>query len=168
MMRTVFWLSVAGVVYAYAGYLLLLWIIGRLAGSPLRAVVAGFEPPVTLIVPVHNEESRIVAKIENTRALRYPADRLEVLFVSDGSTDRTVEIIRESLTPRDRLIDLPQRGGKAAALNAGLVHAAHDILVFSDASIELEPEALGRLVRGFQHDTVGCISGEDWIPDSGR
>jgi cellulose synthase/poly-beta-1,6-N-acetylglucosamine synthase-like glycosyltransferase len=121
---------------------------------------------VSVIIPVHNEASRIGRKVANTQALRYPGERLQVVFVSDGSTDQTNTLIRAALTPQMTLIELPERGGKAAALNAGLRRATHDIVVFSDASIELEPDSLQHLVRGFADPAVGCISGEDRIPES--
>jgi len=90
-MALAFWTCVAGVVYPYAGYPFLLWAIGRMTRRPIPAGDA--EPPtVTMIVPVHNEESRIARKMANTLALDYPADRLQVVFVSDGSTDRTVTV----------------------------------------------------------------------------
>jgi cellulose synthase/poly-beta-1,6-N-acetylglucosamine synthase-like glycosyltransferase len=92
---------------------------------------------------------------------------LEVLFVSDGSTDQTVALIGPHLSEHYYLIELPERKGKAAALNAGLDRAKHDIVVFSDASIELESDALLHLVQGFSDPTIGCISGEDKIPESG-
>lgn len=167
-LEMLFWLSVLGVLYPYAGYPILLWIVGRVRGKPPRSLEAGgFCPSVSVIIPACNEEKRIEKKIANTKALRYPEDKLEVLFVSDGSTDRTVELIRRHVSRQYHLIELPVRGGKAAALNAGLERAKHDIVVFSDASIELEPDALSALVQGFCDPNVGCISGEDKIPESG-
>jgi glycosyltransferase involved in cell wall biosynthesis len=120
-----------------------------------------------MIIPACNEERRIEQKIVNTKALRYPADQVQVLFVSDGSTDRTVELIRKHASAAITLVELSVRGGKAAALNAGLEQAKHDIVVFSDASIELEPDALYHIVQGFRDPIIGCISGEDKIAESG-
>jgi cellulose synthase/poly-beta-1,6-N-acetylglucosamine synthase-like glycosyltransferase len=168
-METLFWISVFGVMYPYFGYPvvlgLLAWLRGDRDGSGEADTAA--LPSVTLIIPVHNEQSRVGRKLANTAALIYPADRLQTLFVSDGSTDRTVEILRAGMTGSMRLIELPARGGKAAALNAGLAQATNDILVFSDASIELEPESLQTLVRRFSDPRIGCISGEDRIGESG-
>ncbi|MDH4188018.1 MAG: glycosyltransferase family 2 protein, partial [Nitrospira sp.] len=168
-METLFWLSAFGVVYPYLGYPILLWVLGRAVGKPRQPLVREdlFHPSVSMIIPACNEEKRIERKIENTKTLRYPADKLELLFVSDGSTDRTVELIRKHAVGAITLIELPVRGGKAAALNAGLDHAKHDVVVFSDASIELEPDALRHIVQGFRDPAVGCISGEDKIAESG-
>ena len=120
-----------------------------------------------MIIPAHNEGRRIDAKIRNTQALVYPAGQLEVLFVSDGSTDGTADVIRGRLDERTRLHELEGRGGKAAALNAGLRLARHDIIVFSDASILLEPDAVQNIARPFGSAEIGCVSGEDRIANMG-
>jgi cellulose synthase/poly-beta-1,6-N-acetylglucosamine synthase-like glycosyltransferase len=164
---TIFWIGVAGVLYPYFGYPLVLWLLGRMLGRRDTAVVGQDLPRISMIIPVHNEASRVGRKVANTAALDYPADRLEVLFVSDGSTDQTVAIIRDSATPAMRVVELPARGGKAQALNAGLANASHEILVFSDASIEIEPGSLQQIVRRLQDPAIGCVSGEDRIAESG-
>ena len=167
MVEWVFWSSAAAVAYAYAGYPLVLWALGRWRGLRRVAAGSGPLPSVSLVVPVHNERAVIDAKLENTRALRYPAGGLEVLFISDGSTDGTAERIRAQAETGVGLIVLSNRGGKAAALNAGLEAARHEIVVFSDASIMLAPEALEAIVAPFQDPQIGCVSGEDWIPAGG-
>lgn len=165
-MEGLFWLSVCGVLYPYIGYPLALLGLAALAGH--REVRDGsIQPSISMVIPVHNEASRIERKVANTAALHYPAHRLEVLFVSDGSTDRTVDSIRANAAPGMTVVELPVRAGKAAALNAGLERATNDILVFSDASIELEPDALDRIVQRFREADIGCVSGEDRIAESG-
>jgi cellulose synthase/poly-beta-1,6-N-acetylglucosamine synthase-like glycosyltransferase len=164
--EVVFWLSVLGVAYPYFGYPLLLWIMGA-GRSGEGAAAASPLPGITMIIPVHNEERRIARKIANTAELQYPQDRLQVIFVSDGSTDRTAAIIREHELARATLIELPVRRGKAAALNAGLDAATAEIVVFSDASIQLNPDALVQIVRRFADPAVGCVSGEDPVVGSG-
>jgi cellulose synthase/poly-beta-1,6-N-acetylglucosamine synthase-like glycosyltransferase len=169
MSAWIFWLSVAGVVYAYAGYPLVLSLWARLRARDPAVVPIPREslPGVSVIVPVHNEREVIDAKLANTNELRYPDGLLEVLFVSDGSTDGTAEAIAGSVNHRIRLIELTSRGGKASGLNAGLAEARHDLIVFSDASILLEPDAISEIVQPFQNANVGCVSGEDWIPEGG-
>jgi cellulose synthase/poly-beta-1,6-N-acetylglucosamine synthase-like glycosyltransferase len=168
-MEGLFWLSVVGIMYPYLGYPFFLWLLGRGWGRRQLPAPQGsqFYPSVSMIIPACNEEKRIEAKITNTKSLHYPVEQLQVLFVSDGSTDRTVELIRKQVSGAITLVDLPVRGGKAAALNAGLTRAKHDIVVFSDVSIELEPDALRHIVQGFRDPAVGCISGEDKIAESG-
>jgi cellulose synthase/poly-beta-1,6-N-acetylglucosamine synthase-like glycosyltransferase len=165
--EAIFWVSVLGVLYPYFGYPVVLYVLGSLMGEDDRTDTAAPLPTVSMIIPVHNEASRIERKLTNTAALCYPADRIEVLFISDGSTDDTVDLIRAHATSGMTLLELPNRGGKAAALNAGLARARHDILVFSDASIELEADALQHIVRRFQDPEIGCVSGEDRIADGG-
>ena len=164
-MAVLFWLSVLGVIYPYFLYPAALWVLSRFVR---RATTApGPLPGVTLIIPVSNEEIRIASKVANTAALRYPTDLLQVVFVSDGSTDRTVEILRAKLAPGMSVVELPERRGKAAGLNAGLAEARHELLVFTDASIALEPDALERIIEPFADPRIGCVSGEDRIVESG-
>ena len=169
LLEWTFWMSMAAVVYAYAGYFLALTLLSRmfsrpLTRAPLNAVSA---PTVTVIVPVHNERGTIEAKVQNVRALRYPRGRLEVLAVCDGCTDGTAEYLFQQQDDVISVLELERRGGKAAALNEGLARARHDIVVFSDASIMLEPEAIGHIVRPFASADVGCVSGEDRIAEAG-
>lgn len=161
-----FWVAVGGVFYPYAGYPMVLALLSRVAGQRPRGV-SGPTPTVSMIVPVHNEAVRLVRKIENTRVLDYPGDRLEVLFVSDGSTDGTVDLIKAHEGSGLALVELSRRGGKAAALNAGLARATGEVIVFTDASIALEPGSLRAIVRPFGDPRVGCVSGEDRIADGG-
>lgn len=161
-----FWVGVAGVFYPYAGYPLLLLALRAVAARSLEIGAADL-PHVSMIIPVHNEAARIEQKIVNTAALDYPPERLEVLFVSDGSTDGTADIIKAAAARGMTLVELPRRGGKGAALNAGLAQASGEVVVFTDASIALQPGSLRALVRAFADPRVGCVSGEDKIADSG-
>lgn len=168
VMEAVFWLSVFGVAYAYIGYPVVLWTFSRLRPScRLGEAEPELRPSVSMIIPVYNEEKRIEVKIANSEVLRYPVGCLQIIFVSDGSTDRTVELIRSRAANTMSVIELPTRRGKAAALNAGLEQAQHDIIVFSDAAIALEPDALEKIVRQFRDPSIGCVSGEDRIAESG-
>ena len=162
----IFWIALVGVLYPYAGYPLVLMLVRRLMG--VRPPEAGTSLPcVSMIIPVHNEAPRLLRKIANTLALDYPPDRLEIVFVSDGSTDDTVPLIRAKTDARIALIELPERGGKAAALNAGLARVTGEIIVFTDASIALAAGALRAIVQPFADPRVGCVSGEDRIADTG-
>jgi cellulose synthase/poly-beta-1,6-N-acetylglucosamine synthase-like glycosyltransferase len=169
MLEWVFWISAGAVVYAYAGYPLLLALLSRVwptrrAAGPQSASAL---PGITMLVPVHNEASVIPAKMENTRALDYPRDRLQVLFISDGSIDGTCAAVEAGRAPFIDLLALPVRQGKAAALNAGLELARHPIVVFSDASIMLERNALVEIAQPFAAADIGCVSGEDRIAGGG-
>lgn len=151
-----FVVSAAVPFYVYAGYPALIWLIARIRPRPVAQ--ADVLPSMTIIVAAHNEEGVIAAKVVNSLALDYPPDRLEVLICSDGSTDRTEEIVRSVGDPRLFLLALP-RGGKAAALNAGAARARGEILVLTDANVELASDALRKLARGFADPDVGGVSG---------
>jgi cellulose synthase/poly-beta-1,6-N-acetylglucosamine synthase-like glycosyltransferase len=116
-------------------------------------------PAVSVLIPAYNEAAHLPAKLGNLQALDYPRDRLEVIFVSDGSTDGTAELLRNVDQPQVRTIVLPARGGKANALNHAVEQAKHEILVFSDAATEFAPDAVQRLVRHFRDPGVGAVCG---------
>ena len=114
-------------------------------------------PAVTLVVPAHNEAAVLPRKLENLAGLDYPREKLEVVFVSDGSTDGTDEIL--AAAHGVRRLRVPQRGGKSNALNRGVAVASHELLVFSDASTLFAPDALRQLVRHFVDPRVGVVCG---------
>jgi cellulose synthase/poly-beta-1,6-N-acetylglucosamine synthase-like glycosyltransferase len=116
-------------------------------------------PRVSFLVAAYNEESCLPGKLINLRELAYPADKLEVVFVSDGSTDRTNEILRAAEGPNFRVLTLQERGGKADALNQSVEAARHEVLVFSDAATLFAPDAVQNLVRHFVDPSVGVVCG---------
>lgn len=163
----VFVLCLAGTLYIYFGYPVLLWLLSRLRPRPVRSEPRPRRPPrVTVILPVYNEEAVLATKLDNTLGQSYPPDRLEVLVVSDGSTDRSEDIARgyaeRSLASASgapvRLLTVP-RGGKARALNAAAEAAGGDVLVLTDANALLGPGALAALVEPFADPEVGGVCG---------
>lgn len=168
MVEILFWLALFLTFYAYLGYPLLLGLLGKIVRRPVAMTATAYLPDITVIIPVHNEERVIDAKLGNLDTLDYPRDRLTILIVSDGSTDQTRQRVlgyRGDL--RIRFLELAQRQGKAAALNLGLQNTSSEIVVFSDASIMLASDALKRIVQPFEDATIGCVSGEDHIPGGG-
>jgi cellulose synthase/poly-beta-1,6-N-acetylglucosamine synthase-like glycosyltransferase len=156
-LEIVFWASVALIVYAHLGYPVLLRLLVAVAGDRRRAPAAGEEPGVTLIIPAYDEEGVIARKVENCRSLDYPADRLEIVVASDGSSDRTAALARGA--GADLVLELP-RGGKVAALNAAVRRARGRIVAFSDANSHWRPDALRRLVDRFADERVGYACGQ--------
>lgn len=154
MSLAIFVITLAATVYIYFGYPALIFLVSRLRPRPFSR---GGEPTATVLIPVHNEEPVIADKIANTLALDYPPDRLETLVVSDGSTDRTEEIVRR-FGDKVRLLSLP-RSGKAFALNEGARAARGEILVLTDANTLLEPGSLRPLVDPFADPEVGGVCG---------
>src|ERR1035438_5957517 len=158
-----FLLSVAFCAYTLLGYPLLLGLLARWRPRPVRK--AAWTARVSVILPVYNGERWMAAKLESIRALEYPADLLEILVVSDGSTDGTKDIVRR-FESRSKLtyLALP-RGGKATALNAALAKASGEILFFTDVRQQLDPGSVANLVACFADPEVGVASGELVIRD---
>ena len=158
-MELVFWVSAGLVLYVYAGYPLLLALVGAfLRGRPVRD---GAETPqVTLIVSAYNEAGVIGEKLANSLSLDYPASQLEVLVVSDCSSDDTDAIVRVCGDARVRLLRMSERGGKTVGLNAAVRDARGEILVFSDANALYFKDALRMLTRNFADPRIGAAVGE--------
>lgn len=152
----VFWVCLAVCVYIYFGYPALLWVVSRFRSRPVAE--AEVTPFVTFIVPAYNEERNIAAKIENTLGLDYPADRIEVLVMSNGSVDRTNDIVRGFTDPRVQLVALPQPG-KMEALNEGARLSRGEVLVFTDADFLLDHHTLREIARKFADPQVGGVCG---------
>lgn len=170
--ESLFWACLVLVSYTYLFYPCLLFGIYAVAQAraDLRFLTSRRErrrrplrdtdlPPVTLIVPAYNEEAHLKDKIANVQELDYPRDRLQVIVVSDGSTDRTNEILGSVDDPDIETILLPERSGKAVALNRAVERARHGILVFSDAATLFMPDAIKQLVRHFADPRVGVVCG---------
>ena len=163
MMATLFWLCMAIVVYTYVGYgivLYLLVFVKRLAtkAKPLADITDDRLPEVTLMVCAYNEEDIIAEKMDNTRRLDYPSDRLHLVWVTDGSNDNTNVLL--SAYPEVKVIYSPERRGKAAALKHGIKEIDTEIVMMTDANTMLNPEAVREVARLMQDPTVGCVSGE--------
>lgn len=155
--EALFWISAFLVFYVYVGYPLLAWLLARLIGRPVRK--APILPRVTVLTAAYNEATCIEATVRNKLAQDYPAELLDVIVISDGSTDGTDEIV-ESLGPRVRLFRQSPRAGKTAALNLAVDHAVGEVLVFSDANSIYAPDAIRRLVENFADPEVGYVTGK--------
>jgi cellulose synthase/poly-beta-1,6-N-acetylglucosamine synthase-like glycosyltransferase len=152
-----FWVSLGLLLYTQLGYPLVLWLFARGRGEQEAAAdLPEPAPSVSLIVAAHDEEASIVGWVRSTLAFEYPRDRLEVIVVSDGSTDRTVEWARKA--GADLVLEVP-RGGKVAALNAAVRSADGEVLAFSDANSIWEADALRRLVGRLADPKVGYVCG---------
>lgn len=157
-MKLFFWISVAAILYAYIGYPLAVWAMARLFTR--RVSKAAITPKVTVVVACHNEASLIEARIENLLQSDYPPERLEIIIVSDGSTDETEKLARRFTSERVSIIACPERRGKPSALNLGVARAAGEIIVFADARQRFEADAIKNLTSNFNDREVGAVSGE--------
>jgi biofilm PGA synthesis N-glycosyltransferase PgaC len=156
-MKLLFWLCLALVAYAYFGYAVWLWLLARLSDRPILR--KSIWPNVSIIIAARNEEANLPAKLENLQLLNFPKDRLQIVIASDGSTDRTADILRARAFHICPVI-LDKSNGKACALNEAVKHASGEILVFLDTRQFVEPDALSELVACFYDATVGAVSGE--------
>ncbi len=157
LVQIIFWLSVAALFYTYAGYPILVAIVS--ACRPRRVVRAPIEPSVSIIITAYNEELSLEAKLENTLALDYPRELLEIIVASDCSTDGTEEIARRFASRGVRLHRQPERLGKTAAQNAAVTIARGEILIFSDATSHYQPNVVKAMMPNFADDSVGCVAG---------
>jgi len=157
-MAWLFWVSIGAIVYVYAGYPVLLRVWSRVRPKPLAAPDPAREPGVAIVIAARNEAARLPARIDNLLRLDYPADKQQIIVVSDGSTDDTMAVLERYRGVVD-VIDAPA-GGKALALNAGVAAARHDIVVYADARQVFAPDALRELVAPFGDPRVGAVTGE--------
>lgn len=179
-----FWISLVTVAYAYFGYGIVLFVITRFSclryifrvpagygfvtinpkvsryssGTDRSIPEEDYVPSVTLLVAAYNEESVIEERIRNCRQIDYPADKFEIMFVTDGSTDGTNELLAQY--PDITVHHAPERRGKIAAVNRVFNKAKGEILVFSDANSMFNSQSIRKLVRHFRFDRVGCVAGE--------
>jgi cellulose synthase/poly-beta-1,6-N-acetylglucosamine synthase-like glycosyltransferase len=158
ILAVAFWVSAGLLVYTHVGYPALLWLLARLRGTEEeRTEVSEPLPSVSLIVAAHDEEASIVGWVRSTLAFDYPRELLEVVVVSDGSTDHTLEWAAKA--GADLPLEVP-RDGKVAALNAAVEKARGEVLAFSDANSTWEPGALGRLVARLADPRIGYVCGQ--------
>ncbi|MBI5058643.1 glycosyltransferase family 2 protein [candidate division KSB1 bacterium] len=165
-MHTAAWIVLGvcllAMLHTYALYPLTLRLFRRRFVDPPH-FPDGAWPTVAVLIPAYNEERVIGEKVHNALALEYGPGKLEILIGSDGSTDRTNEIVRGIADARVRLIELPGRSGKAGVLNALVACTEAEILVISDANVELAADAVGNLVRHFADPHVGVVNGGKYI-----
>jgi glycosyltransferase involved in cell wall biosynthesis len=147
--------------YAYLGYPMLLWVAAKTRRNSVPAAPTAEWPHVTITVPVYNAASSIRSTLDGILDLDYERDKLQVLVISDGSTDDTDEIVRSLRSRGVELLRLPERRGKTVAENTALAAARGQILVNVDSTILLTPMSLKRLVRVFDDPTIGVASGRD-------
>jgi cellulose synthase/poly-beta-1,6-N-acetylglucosamine synthase-like glycosyltransferase len=157
-MTILFWVSVVVIAYAYFIYpaIIVTW-----AGLFPRRIEKRYrQVPVSVVIAARDEEDNITARIENLLSQEYPPELLEIIVVSDGSTDRTAERARLFANQGVKVIESSAPVGKAAAINIGVASATSDIIVFGDARQRFSPNAVAELVIAFHDDHVGAVSGE--------
>jgi poly-beta-1,6-N-acetyl-D-glucosamine synthase len=165
MDKILFWISLFIVFYSYFGYGILIYLLVRLkrgfsVNNKLKPAIL-FEPPVTLVVSAFNEADFIHHKIENTLSLDYPSDKLRFIFITDGSNDATPDIIEKY--HQIKLLHLPERKGKVAAMNRSVQFVETPYVIFSDANTLLNPGSIRAIVKHYADPKVGGVAGEKKI-----
>jgi cellulose synthase/poly-beta-1,6-N-acetylglucosamine synthase-like glycosyltransferase len=175
-MKYLFWIAASLVGYSYLGYPAWLWLRSRWSPRPVRRSSGGtFDettdrhsaaPAVSAVMVVRNEEAVLARKLENLLTLDYPQAQLEVVVISDGSTDRTPNILSSYASDaRVRTLIKPASQGKAAGLNDAIQLATGEVLLFTDARQHIESRALRLLIENFADSDVGAASGELMLGD---
>lgn len=165
MAELLFWISLSALLYVFIGYPVILLLVGKVIQSHL-VLKAPICPRVTLIISAYNEEQVIEKKLQNALALDYPRDLLEIIVVSDASTDQTDDIVKRYVTEGIILKRMPARRGKTEGLNEVVPVVSGVIIVFSDANIFYQPDVIRKLVRNFADPNVGCVTGNSCYVDS--
>ena len=163
-LKVLFWVCLFIVFYTYLGYGILLYLIirikrlvkGRKAPTPMPSDEE--LPTMTLMICAYNEQDVVAEKMQNTRALDYPKDKFRVMWVTDGSNDRTNELL--AAYPEVDIVFSPERRGKTAALKHGLREVKTQYVAFTDANTMINNGAMKEIARLFMDKTVGCVSGE--------
>jgi cellulose synthase/poly-beta-1,6-N-acetylglucosamine synthase-like glycosyltransferase len=153
-----FWLSLGVLVYVFFGFIVLLWMLSKFKGHTVRK--EDITPSISVIVCAFNESKHIERKLKNCLAFDYPVDKLEILVVSDGSTDDTDEILARRKSPLVKTYRMPHQHGKTACQNLAVEMAKNQVLFFTDATALHPPDALKLLVRSLSDPTVGCVTGK--------
>lgn len=156
-----FWTGLFIAFYTYLGYGILLYVLVRVKALFVKEKTLYFPddwPEVTLFIAAYNEEAIVAEKMANCRALSYPAGKLKIVWITDGTTDRTNELLKAY--PEVTVLFQPQRMGKTAALNRGVPYIKTPYVVFTDANTMLNPGAIREMIRLFTDPRVGCVAGE--------
>ena len=170
-MQTTFWISLLIIIYTFIGYGLILYllvILRRLFKGKRQIPVLKDEefPNCTLVIAAYNEESIILEKIQNTLSLNYPEGKLEILFITDGSTDKTPKILKQF--PEIKLMHQPERKGKVAAMHRAVEQVKTEIIIFTDANTLLNKDALLNIAVHYSDKKVGAVAGEKRIHSEER
>jgi cellulose synthase/poly-beta-1,6-N-acetylglucosamine synthase-like glycosyltransferase len=155
--QTVFWICVGLLVYVYLGYPLLVYLVSVF--FPKAVKTGEIQPHVTVLITAFNEEAAIYGKLQNTLELEYPTDKLEILVASDGSTDRTDEIVKEHAGQGVKLFRQEGRVGKTMTQNKAVEQATGEIILFSDATTLYSKDVFHSILPAFADSSVGCVAG---------
>ncbi|SDU16751.1 Glycosyltransferase, catalytic subunit of cellulose synthase and poly-beta-1,6-N-acetylglucosamine synthase [Polaribacter sp. Hel1_33_78] len=164
-LKITFWSLLFIIVYTYVGYGILLFVIIKIRrffkiGNKVE-INPSYEPEVTLFITAYNEKDYVSAKMKNSLELEYPKEKINIVWVTDGSDDGTPDLLKGY--PNTTVHHLDERNGKIGAMNRGMDFVKTPIVIFSDANTNLGKESIRRIVNLFSNPKVGCVSGEKRI-----
>jgi cellulose synthase/poly-beta-1,6-N-acetylglucosamine synthase-like glycosyltransferase len=154
-----FWFSAAVIFFTFLGYPLLMSLLAKRFAAPVQKNKSSHLPCISIVLAAHNEERRILPRIQNLLSSDYPSEKIQIVIVSDGSTDGTAAQVRSLADPRVLLIKQPKRSGKSECLNVGVQAASGEIIIFGDLRQRFAPDAISQLVAHFSDTRVGAVSG---------
>lgn len=166
ILQIIFWLSTAAIFYTFIGYPIFVYLVSLV--FPRRIKKSDFDSSVTILITAYNEDKDIREKLENTLAIDFPHEKLEIIVASDGSTDKTDEIVREFEDRGVRLYRQEGRAGKTVTQNNAMAISKGDIILFSDATAMYQPDVLQKILPNFADESVGCVAGKLIYVDSSR
>lgn len=157
IIAALFWFALAIILYTYFGYPILIFIIAKI--RPGKEFYKDATPYVTLLIAAYNEEKVIENKLINSLTIEYPKEKLQILVITDGSSDQTPEIAKKYLDSGIELLHQPERRGKMAAINRAIDYVRGEIIVFSDANNYYQSDTIKKIVAPFSNPDVGAVSG---------
>ena len=169
LLLTLFWIAAFLVFYTFFGYGIIVWIAVKckeLMSKPEKFPVVEEYPEVTLLIAAYNEADIIERKMENCASLKYPSDRIRFVWVTDGSTDGTPEVLRSY--PENIVLHEDTRAGKSHALNRAIKSVTSPIVIMTDANTILNEDSIYLIVREFDNPKVGCVAGEKRVLSTGE
>jgi len=165
MIKLIFWILIGIVLYSYLGYTLLLIILNFYKKNFKDSKTADLQtleyPEVTLLIAAYNEKEIVEQKMQNSKALIYPEEKLKILWITDGSDDGTNEELEKY--PTVRILHQQKREGKTAALNRAMQYVNTPLVVFCDANTMLSLNSIKNLLQYFTDPKVGCVAGAKHI-----
>lgn len=171
LIESLFWTALFLIGFSYIGYPLVIWMLARNKSTQQNSkeqepIDTSSLPRVSIIIAAYREEAVILERLNNLARLDYPSSKLEILIGCDGNEDLTGELVNAYGNDQIRLIQFEQRRGKASVLNDCVPQASGEILVFSDANTNMDPQCLKQMVRHFQEESTGCVCGQLVLEDS--
>ena len=162
-----FWIFLIIIIYTYIGYPFLLWILTGLKNKfsdHQESTSSDYEPEVCLFVTAYNESNFVSQKVNNSLQLDYPKEKIQFLWITDGSDDGTPDLLKEY--SQNEVYHLPERRGKMHAMNRGMKYVKTPVVIFSDTNSLLNKNAIRAIVRWFNDAQTGCVAGEKRILES--